>query len=61
MALSVRDWFAAQALTGLLAKGDRLGDAETTARSAYFHAEAMLEERARWLGNQEPASQEAVS
>lgn len=42
--LSVRDWFAGQALAGMLADRDMNAGPETTARIAYNYADAMLAE-----------------
>lgn len=42
--MTLRDWFAGQALTGLLAGGTP-DDAHVVARCAYFVADAMLAER----------------
>jgi hypothetical protein len=44
--MSLLDYFAGQALTGLLADGSR-GAYDAQARSAYRFAEAMIEERER--------------
>lgn len=41
--MSLRDWFAGQALTGLSSKNGSVS--ETTARIAYRYADAMLAER----------------
>jgi hypothetical protein len=44
--MTLRDWFAGQALAGMLAKygiADSL--AETTAEDCYIHADAMLRAR----------------
>lgn len=44
--MSLRDWFAGQALTGLLMRTS-LGGPKTLADMAYEFADAMLEERKR--------------
>lgn len=45
---SLKDRFAGEALTGLLANPNgRYSDPEATAKLAYAHAEAMLRERRR--------------
>ena len=43
--MSLRDYFAAQALAGLLASGEDSIDAETNAHDAYIIADAMLAAR----------------
>jgi hypothetical protein len=45
--ISVRDYFAAQALTGLLAiqRPPGVQDAQSVALAAYKYADAMLQER----------------
>ena len=43
--MMLRDWFAGQALVGLLAFDT--DDAQTSAREAYEHADAMLAERVK--------------
>lgn len=43
--MSLRDWFAGQALIGLLANHHSDGDYDTTPISAYRMADAMLAER----------------
>lgn len=43
--MTLRDWFAGQALTGLLAS-DMLADNERFAQAAYTYADAMLAARA---------------
>lgn len=48
--MSLRDWFAGQALIGLLAHG--LANKEKIAGHAYDYADAMLAERAK--GDQTP-------
>lgn len=45
--MSLRDWFAGQALTGLLAGHERSGSPKDYAESAYLFAHAMLEVRNR--------------
>lgn len=47
--MSLRDWFAGQALAGLSAKhGTVLGDdGEWVAMQAYAYADAMIEERSK--------------
>lgn len=49
--MCLRDWFAGQALTGLLAAnatyGGRTDNREKLAGDAYQHADAMLKARAR--------------
>lgn len=53
--MTLRDWFAGQALIGLVSDADNLRKlsvngkevAAITARSAYFMADAMLAERAK--------------
>jgi hypothetical protein len=44
--MSLRDWFAGQALAGLLADPNVLGGAPEVANTAYRFADAMLEARA---------------
>jgi len=44
--MTLRDWFAGQALAGLLAPGKIAGTAEF-ARAAYSYADAMLAARAK--------------
>ena len=41
--MSLRDWFAGQALAGILAKGDYY--TEDAAKSAYFAADSMIAAR----------------
>ena len=41
--MSLRDWFAGQALAGIAAHGE--DGPEYSAKSAYEHADAMLKER----------------
>ena len=43
--ISVRDYFAGQALAGLLASGEDSIDAETNAHDAYIIADAMIKAR----------------
>jgi len=43
--LTIRDWFAAKALTGLLADSEQAGSPQDFARLAYQHADAMLSAR----------------
>jgi len=45
--MSLRDWFAGMALSGILARGGTKDEdgAETNAMDAYASADAMLEER----------------
>lgn len=43
--MSLRDYFAGQALTGLLAAGEMWGTFENYASCALSHADAMLAER----------------
>jgi hypothetical protein len=56
--MSLRDWFAGQALPGVMAvcRGDTLAEGETSpqmfARKSYAVADAMLAERARIGGAQ---------
>lgn len=50
--MSLRDWFAAQAMAGMLAFPGAVNDsrsksATTCARAAYNYADAMMAERAR--------------
>lgn len=45
--MSLRDWFAGQALTGMLADPYSGGDEHTIARGAYMQADAMLAARKR--------------
>ena len=45
--MSLRDWFAGQALAGMLASEESSGTWEDFARSAYRLADAMLKERKR--------------
>ena len=42
--MELRDWFAGQALVGLLAHGSR-GDSSATATQAYEYADAMMKAR----------------
>jgi hypothetical protein len=42
--MDLRDWFAGQALVGLLAHGSR-GDSSATATQAYEYADEMMKER----------------
>lgn len=42
---ALRDWFAGQALAGLLAQTDKADSAAEFARQAYVCADAMLEAR----------------
>ena len=48
--MSLRDWFAGQALAGLLACPDVSGGWESISKSAYTYADAML--RARESGQE---------
>jgi len=43
--MSLRDWFAGQAVVGLLAQTDKALPADTFAQNAYTVADAMLEAR----------------
>ena len=43
----LRDYFAAAALTGLIANAERDGSAEDYSKDAYLFADAMLKERQR--------------
>ncbi|WP_374633964.1 hypothetical protein [Ferrovibrio sp.] len=43
--MSLRDWFAGQALVGLIAQTMKADRAEEFARQAYVSADAMLEAR----------------
>ncbi len=43
--MSLRDWFAGQALAGILANTARLGIIEEAASTAYAYADAMLAAR----------------
>ena len=45
--MTLRDYFAGQALQGLIARssGIRVADADVMARGCYAYADAMLEER----------------
>jgi hypothetical protein len=45
--MSLRDWFAGQALVGMLACPDVSGDRESIAKSAYTYADTMLRARER--------------
>ena len=45
--MTLRDWFAGQALAGLLASGPHDCDAAGLASDAYFNADAMLDFRAK--------------
>lgn len=45
--VSLRDYFAAAAITGLLAQTHEAGSAHEFARQAYVVADAMLKERAK--------------
>lgn len=44
--LSVRDWFAGQALAGLMMSGATIEMPETLASLAFAHADAMIKARA---------------
>ena len=44
--MSLRDWFAGQALVGLLASGTHYCDHHGRVHDAYLHADAMLAKRA---------------
>lgn len=46
--LTVRDWFAGQALAGFLASPNNDGTGQEFARWAYMYADAMLKERDKW-------------
>jgi hypothetical protein len=43
--MSIRDWFAGQALAGLFASGPHDCDEHGLAHDAYLHADAMLKAR----------------
>jgi hypothetical protein len=43
--MTLRDWFAGQALAGLIADPSRDGSADDRARYAYAYADAMLRAR----------------
>jgi hypothetical protein len=43
--ISIRDYFAGQALTGLLANPEIINDISFLKRTAYRYADAMMEER----------------
>ena len=43
--MSLRDWFAAQYLAGIMANNTMVGDPKDFARFAYRFADAMLAER----------------
>jgi hypothetical protein len=43
--MTLRDWFAGQALAGLIADQSRDGSADDRARYAYAYADAMLRAR----------------
>jgi len=45
MGMSLRDYFARQALTGLIVPGIRINDIEYAAHISYLVADAMLAER----------------
>lgn len=45
--MSLRDWFAGQALAGLLASGPHDCDEHGIAHDAYLHAAAMIAEKRR--------------
>jgi hypothetical protein len=45
--IDLRDWFAGQALAGIMADPNWSGTTQTTAKSAYQIADAMLAERDR--------------
>lgn len=45
--MSLRDWFAGQALTGILASPDRSGSVQNRVELAWRIAGAMLQERER--------------
>jgi hypothetical protein len=48
--MTLRDWFAGQALAGLLADSDMASTPTGFAEGAYQYADAMLAERARARG-----------
>jgi hypothetical protein len=48
--MSLRDYFAAAALQGLLAESHSMGMIDCDARAAYQYADAMLAERAKTKG-----------
>jgi hypothetical protein len=48
--MSLRDWFAGQALQGILASPDTVGSQPSIAGYAYQFADAMLAERAMTKG-----------
>jgi hypothetical protein len=43
--MDLRDWFAGQAITGLLAKGGLVNEVETAAKLAYDIADRLLKVR----------------
>ena len=45
LGMTLRDWFAGQALAGLIADQSRDGSADDRARYAYAYADAMLRAR----------------
>ena len=45
--MTLRDYFAGQALAGMLSGGANVHDYEFTSAKAYDHADAMLKERNR--------------
>lgn len=45
--MTLRDWFAGQALAGMLADSEVIGEPISTARAAYQIADAMLMERSK--------------
>lgn len=45
--MTLRDWFAGQALKGLLSGGTNVYEDTVCAALAYHHADAMLKERSR--------------
>ncbi len=58
---SLRDIFAGQALTGLLAAGSSESHADGGARQAYLFADAMLQERREWVYSDRAAAIKAAA
>lgn len=45
--MTLRDWFAGQALNGLLSDASSFGDPKSFSDSAYLYADAMLKARGK--------------
>lgn len=61
--MSLRDWFAGQALNGLIASiqpHERLTDHPLAAKNCYAVADAMLAERAKPTGNEKWTTEEIL-